>query len=217
MADLLETIVAATRHTTEARERARRRSSTLRRAGQRQPQGQTFRDALARVAGAASHRRVQAPVAIERHPAQGLRSRRARRRICGRRSGGDFGPHRADVLRRQPRSPRAGSCGGHVSRSCARTSSSPKYQLVEAVAYGADAVLLIVGALDDRRASHAARLRAARASGSPTLVEVHDLAELERAVDAGADIIGVNSRNLRTLDRRSWRARRARPRRSRPA
>ena len=72
-----------------------------------------------------------------------------------------------------------------------------EYQLVEAARYGADAVLLIVGALDDREL-RALSIRAA-GLGLATLVEVHDSAELARAVDAGADIIGVNSRNLRTL------------------
>jgi indole-3-glycerol phosphate synthase len=72
-----------------------------------------------------------------------------------------------------------------------------EYQLTEAVAFGADAVLLIVGALDDRElqqlVARAADLDLA------ALVEVHDAAELARAVKAGAEIIGVNSRNLRTL------------------
>jgi indole-3-glycerol phosphate synthase len=71
------------------------------------------------------------------------------------------------------------------------------YQLVEAAAHGADAVLLIVGALDDE----ALRTLLSRAAelGLDTLVEVHDEAELKRAAAAGAEIIGVNSRNLRTL------------------
>jgi indole-3-glycerol phosphate synthase len=72
-----------------------------------------------------------------------------------------------------------------------------EYQLMEAVAYGADAVLLIVGALNNRELG--TLLAAARALGLAALVEVHDGPELARAVDAGADVIGVNSRNLRTL------------------
>jgi len=59
-------------------------------------------------------------------------------------------------------------------------------------------VLLIVAALDDRR------LRTLHATASvlglAVLVEVHDADEVSRAIDAGASIIGVNSRNLRTLD-----------------
>ncbi len=71
------------------------------------------------------------------------------------------------------------------------------YQLLEARASGADAVLLIAAALDDQALSILAR--DARALGLDVLVEVHDEAELDRAVAAGADLIGVNNRNLRTL------------------
>jgi len=72
-----------------------------------------------------------------------------------------------------------------------------EYQLLEARAAGADAVLLIVAALnqDDLRRL----LMAARDLGLDALVEVHDEAELSRAIDVGADLIGVNNRNLRTL------------------
>ncbi len=71
------------------------------------------------------------------------------------------------------------------------------YQVLEAAALGADAVLLIVGALDDDdlRTLHAA----ADSLGLAALVEVHDEEELDRALAAGARIVGVNSRDLRTL------------------
>jgi len=72
------------------------------------------------------------------------------------------------------------------------------YQLLEARAAGADAVLLIVAALDDQ-ALRRLQERAAQL-GLATLVEVHDVEELERAVASGAEVIGVNNRNLRTLD-----------------
>ncbi len=72
-----------------------------------------------------------------------------------------------------------------------------EYQLIEAVALGADAVLLIVGAVDQPNLE--ALLRAAEKLSLAALVEIHDLEELRRAVDAGARVIGVNSRNLRTL------------------
>jgi len=71
------------------------------------------------------------------------------------------------------------------------------YQVVEAAAAGADAVLLIAASLDDRQLGALAAI--ARDCGLDTLVEVHDRGELDRAVAAGADVIGVNSRNLRTL------------------
>ena len=73
-----------------------------------------------------------------------------------------------------------------------------EYQLAEARAAGADAVLLIVAALDARRLR--ALLLAADGAGLATLVEVHDARELDAAVQAGARVVGVNSRNLRTLD-----------------
>jgi indole-3-glycerol phosphate synthase len=72
-----------------------------------------------------------------------------------------------------------------------------EYQVAEAAAAGADAVLLIVAALTDEALRD---LRAAAAGlGLDTLVEVHDAPELDRALTAGADLVGVNNRNLRTL------------------
>jgi indole-3-glycerol phosphate synthase len=71
------------------------------------------------------------------------------------------------------------------------------YQLLEAAALGADAVLLIVGALDDEPLARL--ISQARTLGLAALVEVHDRQELVRALEAGAEIVGVNSRNLRTL------------------
>jgi indole-3-glycerol phosphate synthase len=71
------------------------------------------------------------------------------------------------------------------------------YQLWEAAAAGAAAVLLIAAALPD--AELAALLAESRACGLDALVEVHDEHELDRAVAAGASLVGVNNRNLRTL------------------
>ena len=72
------------------------------------------------------------------------------------------------------------------------------YQLHEARAAGADAVLLIVAALEPQALAvlHAQ----AAAMGLDVLVEVHSMEELSAAVDAGARIVGVNNRNLRTLE-----------------
>jgi indole-3-glycerol phosphate synthase len=72
-----------------------------------------------------------------------------------------------------------------------------EYQLFEASAAGADAVLLIVGALEPVRL--VALQRHAWSLGLAALVEVHDDEELSRAIDSGARIVGVNNRNLRTL------------------
>jgi indole-3-glycerol phosphate synthase len=69
------------------------------------------------------------------------------------------------------------------------------YQLLEARAAGADAVLLIVAALRD--AEIASLQLAARGLGLDALVEVHDQAELRRALEVGAEVIGINNRDLR--------------------
>jgi indole-3-glycerol phosphate synthase len=194
-ADLLETIVAASRHTTEARARATPLEQLERRAC-RLPRGQAFRDAL---------RLSPAPRVIaeckRRSPSRGIL-----------RKDYDPGAHAAAYAG-------AGAAAisvlteptffdgslDHLAQVRASVAVPllrkdfiiTEYQLMEAVVYGADAVLLIVGALDDRDL----RALSARAGalGLAALVEVHDLAEMKRAVDAGADIIGVNSRNLRTL------------------
>ena len=72
-----------------------------------------------------------------------------------------------------------------------------EYQLWESRAAGADAVLLIVAALDP---AHLRDLgQAAKAIGLATLVEVHAAAELDVALRADAPVIGVNNRDLRTL------------------
>jgi indole-3-glycerol phosphate synthase len=72
------------------------------------------------------------------------------------------------------------------------------YQVLEARAAGADLVLLIVAALDDETLRRLHDL--ARELGMATLVEVHDEAETARAVELGAELVGVNARNLKTLD-----------------
>jgi indole-3-glycerol phosphate synthase len=72
------------------------------------------------------------------------------------------------------------------------------YQVVEARAHGADAVLLIVAALDDRQLREL--FQVAREWGMDALVEVHDEDEADRAMAIGAQIIGVNHRNLATFE-----------------
>jgi indole-3-glycerol phosphate synthase len=72
------------------------------------------------------------------------------------------------------------------------------YQLLEARLYQADAVLLIVAALEDKKLTEL--LTEAEQLGLTPLVEVHDATELSRALDAGAKVVGVNNRNLQTFE-----------------
>jgi indole-3-glycerol phosphate synthase len=72
------------------------------------------------------------------------------------------------------------------------------YQVWEARAHGADMVLLIVAALEQE--ALVSLVERTQSLGMAALVEVHDTEELARAVDAGARIIGVNCRDLRTLE-----------------
>ena len=71
------------------------------------------------------------------------------------------------------------------------------YQVAEARAWGADAILVILAMVDDAVA--AALIAGARAWGMDALVEVHDLQELLRALALGADTIGINNRDLKTF------------------
>ena len=72
------------------------------------------------------------------------------------------------------------------------------YQVWEARAFGADLVLLIVAALEQN--ALVALLERTESLGMTALVEVHDEAEAQRALDAGARVIGVNARDLKTLE-----------------
>ncbi|HZR44670.1 MAG TPA: indole-3-glycerol phosphate synthase TrpC, partial [Ktedonobacteraceae bacterium] len=73
-----------------------------------------------------------------------------------------------------------------------------EYQVYEARAWGADAILLICAILDDAQLRHL--LQVARELGMHCLVEVHSGQEAQHAIDAGATIIGVNSRDLVTFE-----------------
>jgi len=73
-----------------------------------------------------------------------------------------------------------------------------EFQIVEARANRADAILLIVAALEQKEL--VALAATARSYSLDVLCEAHDEAELQRALDAGCDLIGINSRNLRTFE-----------------
>jgi indole-3-glycerol phosphate synthase len=71
------------------------------------------------------------------------------------------------------------------------------YQVVEARAWGADCILVILASVDDRAAR--TLLDAAKSWDMDAIVEVHDTAELDRAITLGADMIGINNRDLKTF------------------
>jgi len=73
-----------------------------------------------------------------------------------------------------------------------------KYQLVEALAYGADYVLLIATALSRKELKEL--INYTRHLGMEALVEIHNKIDLTKAIFAGADIIGINHRNLETFE-----------------
>ncbi|MBD3807783.1 MAG: indole-3-glycerol phosphate synthase TrpC [Epsilonproteobacteria bacterium] len=73
-----------------------------------------------------------------------------------------------------------------------------KYQLVEALVYGADFILLIAAALSKKELKELYEY--ARHLGLDVLVEVHDKSDLIKAMFAGADIVGINHRNLETFE-----------------
>ena len=73
-----------------------------------------------------------------------------------------------------------------------------KYQILEAMVYGADFILLIAAALSKKELKEL--LNYTRHLGMEALVEVHDKTDLTKAIYAGADIIGINHRNLQTFE-----------------
>ncbi|MFY9561971.1 MAG: indole-3-glycerol phosphate synthase TrpC [Terriglobales bacterium] len=73
-----------------------------------------------------------------------------------------------------------------------------EFQILESRAHRADAILLIVASLEQKEL--VAFARRAKAHDLDVLCEVHDEGELQRALDAGCDLIGVNSRDLRTFN-----------------
>jgi indole-3-glycerol phosphate synthase len=196
--DLLGTIVAATRRIVEVREAARP-AGVVAREQTRTPCGHAFEQALA-----GDQKNTTARVIAEckrRSPSKGI-LRAAYDPAAHARAYADAGASAISVLTE----PTFFDGSPEHLREVRAAVSLPllrkdfivtEYQLIEAAALGADAVLLIVAALDQQGLM--SLLRAAQGLSLATLVEIHDVDELHRATDAGAQVIGVNSRNLRTL------------------
>lgn len=195
--DLLEAIVAATRTRVESAKQREPRASLERRAATRTPQGRVFADRLS-----GRHSVNVIAECKRRSPSRGV-LRAAYDPVTIAKGYEQAGAAAISVLT-EP-----GFFDGSLEhlaavRDIVRIPLLRKdfivddYQLLEARAAGADAVLLIVSALDDR--ALVSLSAAAAGLGLAVLVEVHSVEECRRAADAGAAIIGVNNRNLRTLE-----------------
>ena len=194
--DLLRTIVAATKQITETRRAQEPASALERRAAGRTPQGTRFEAAL----GMAGRVNVIAECK-RRSPSRGVLAAQYDPVAIARKY--EAGGAAAISVLTEPTFFDGALAHLTAVRDAVALPLLRKdfvvddYQLLEARAAGADAVLLIVAALEQ---SELARLQSrAWELNLAALVEVHDDEELARAVDSGARLIGVNNRNLRTL------------------
>jgi indole-3-glycerol phosphate synthase len=196
MSVTLDQIVAATRVRVAARKRVADVRALEKRAAERSPRG--FRLALER-------RAAQGPAVIaelkKASPSKGV----LRESLDVERIAGDFGRAGAaalsvlteedfflgslENLRRA-----SAACAGPCLR---KDFIVDEYQLIEARANCADAVLLLASVLDDKELKRL--YGAATALELDVLCEAHDERELQRALDAGCNVVGVNSRDLRTF------------------
>lgn len=202
--DLLATIVAATRRIVDVREAARP-AAALARHQTREPRGEAFESALRGTEDANRGLPQSARIIAEckrRSPSRGI-LRQDYHPAAHARAYADAGAVAISVLTE----PTFFDGDPQHLRDVRAAVDLPllrkdfiisEYQLIEAAVLGADAALLIVSALD--QADLTALVQAAARLGLSVLVEAHSVEEMERAVDAGARIIGVNSRNLRTLE-----------------
>ena len=195
-ADLLATIVGAARQITRVREQARPYRGLEAAARRRVPRGDVFRDALA--AGPAP--RIIAECK-RRSPSRGV----LRRNYDAASIAAAYAAAGAAAVSVLTEPCFFDGELDHLRQARARVSLPvlrkdfvvSAYQVLEAREAGADATLLIAGALGDAELSDL--IACAAGHGLAALVEVHDEAELGRALAAGATIVGVNSRDLRTL------------------
>jgi indole-3-glycerol phosphate synthase len=196
-ADLLATIVAGTRRIVEVREAAESRADLERRAGYRSMRPNAFQAAVSRPD------RINVIAECKRRsPSRGV-LRESYDPVAIATAYAEAGAAAVSVLTEptffdgsiEHLQAVRGAVGVPVLRKDFIVS---EYQLLEARAAGADAVLLIVAALRPIELKvlhdHAQQL------ALDVLVEVHDATELAIAIDAGAKIVGVNNRNLRTLE-----------------
>ena len=194
--DVLATIVAATRRIVAVRRDGNGASDMERRAAQSQPRGALFREVLA-----VSDRVNVIAECKRRSPSKGIL--RAAYDPVAIASAYERGGAAALSVLTEPTFFDGSLAHLTAVRQAVRVPLLRKdfivdeFQLLEARAIGADAVLLIVAALTDAelRTLHAR----AEALGLAVLVEVHDAGEVERALGAGARVVGVNNRDLRTL------------------
>jgi indole-3-glycerol phosphate synthase len=196
MSDLLEAVVAAARRSADAREALRPRAVVEADARRRRPRGDAFRAALA-----APGVRIIAECK-RRSPSRGVLRAEYDPVAIARR----YVAHGAAAISVLTEPTFFDGALEHLAQVREAVTVPllrkdflvTEYQVIEAAAAGADAVLLIVAALDDDGLRGLERLAASL--GLATLVEVHSREELDRALAAGAQVVGVNSRNLRTLD-----------------
>jgi len=194
--DLLRTIVAATQQITDTRRAQEPASALERRAAVRQPRGDRFEAAL----GMAGRVNVIAECK-RRSPSRGVLAPQYEPVAIARKY--QAGGAAAISVLTEP----TFFDGALAHLTAVREAVDlpllrkdfvvDEYQLVEARAAGADAVLLIVAALEQSELVHLQSR--AWDLGLAALVEIHDDEELTRAVGSGARLIGVNNRNLRTL------------------
>ena len=195
--DILAAIVAATRARVDAAKARESWGALERRALLRAPEGAAFRDAVSRTG------RINVIAECKRRsPSRGV-LRAAYEPVTIARGYERAGAAAVSVLTEPGFFDGAlahlAAVADAVSVPCLRKDFIiDEYQVLEARAAGADAVLLIVAAISDVELRHLGWTVAQL--GMAALVEVHDMAECDRALEAGEKILGVNNRNLRTLE-----------------